>query len=137
MPKPNRPSRAAINATLHPPLHFTPLGDTAPFTPSVQRPVRIRARTLPADSHFEPHHHAWAQLAYCATGIVQVTAEQHATGGEQVREAEIVNMPFLGALAGCSARRSERRVASHTSEEQRRNAPGSAAKMGYWLFLPP
>ena len=84
MPKPNRPSRAAINATLHPPLHFTPLGDTAPFTPSVQRPVRIRARTMPADSHFEPHHHAWAQLAYCATGIVQVTAEQHATGHDQV-----------------------------------------------------
>ena len=48
----------------------------------------------------------------------------------QVREAEIANVPFLGALAGCSARRSERRVASHTSEEQRRNAPGSAAKNG-------
>ena len=80
MPKPNRPTRAAM----HPSLHFTPLGDTAPFTPSVQRPVRIRARTLPADSHFEPHHHAWAQLAYCATGIVQVTAQQHATGGDQV-----------------------------------------------------
>ena len=39
---------------------------------------------MPADSHFEPHHHAWAQLAYCATGIVQVTAQQHATGGDQV-----------------------------------------------------
>ena len=80
MPKPNRPTRAAM----HPSLHFTPLGDTAPFTPSVQRPVRIRARTLPADSHFEPHYHAWAQLAYCATGIVQVTAQLHATGGDQV-----------------------------------------------------
>ena len=68
----------------HAPLHFTPLGDTAPFTPSVQRPVRVRARTMAADSHFEPHHHAWAQLAYCATGIVQVTAQQHATGGDQV-----------------------------------------------------
>ena len=43
-------------------------------------------------------------------------------------------MPFLGALAGCSARRSERRVASHTSEEQRRNAPGSAAKNGILAF---
>jgi AraC-like DNA-binding protein len=52
----------------------TPLGDTAPFTPTVQRPVRVRARTLPADTHFEPHHHAWAQLAYCTTGVVQVTA---------------------------------------------------------------
>ena len=79
MPKPNRPTRTAK----HPSLHFTPLGDTAPFTPTVQRPVRIRARTLPADSHFEPHRHAWAQLAYCATGIVQVTAE-HARGGDQV-----------------------------------------------------
>lgn len=46
-------------------------------------------------------------------------------------------MPFLGALAGCSARISERHVAGHTSEEQRLNAPGSAAKMGYWLFPPP
>ena len=80
MPKSKRPT----SPTGHPPLNFTPLGDTAPFTPSVQRPVRIRARTMPADSHFEPHHHAWAQLAYCATGIVQVTAEQHATGGDQV-----------------------------------------------------
>ena len=51
-----------------------------------------------------------------------------------LREAEMVNIPFLGALAGCSARRSERRVASHTSEEQRRNAPGSAAKNGILAF---
>ena len=46
----------------------------------------------------------------------------------------MVNIPVLGALAGCSARRSERRVASHTSEEQRRNAPGSAAKNGILAF---
>ena len=46
----------------------------------------------------------------------------------------MVNIPFLGALAGCSARRSERRVASHTSEEQRRNAPGGAAKNGILAF---
>ena len=51
-----------------------------------------------------------------------------------VREAEIVNIPFLGALAGFSARRSERRVASHTSEEQRRNASGGAAKNGILDF---
>ena len=80
MPK----SKSHTSPAPHPPLHFTPLGDTAPFTPTVQRPVRIRARTLPADSHFEPHHHAWAQLAYCATGIVQVTAQQHAAGGDQI-----------------------------------------------------
>ena len=52
----------------------------------------------------------------------------------RVRETEIANVPFLGALAGCSARRFERRVASHTSEEQRRNAPGSAAKNGILAF---
>ena len=65
-------------------MHVTPLGDIASFTPSVQRPVRIRARAMPADSHFEPHHHAWAQLAYCATGIVKVTAQQRAIGRDQV-----------------------------------------------------
>jgi AraC-like DNA-binding protein/quercetin dioxygenase-like cupin family protein len=52
----------------------TPLGDTDPFTPSRKRPVRVRARSMPADTHFEPHRHAWSQLAYCASGIVQVTA---------------------------------------------------------------
>ncbi|MBC7436215.1 MAG: helix-turn-helix transcriptional regulator [Bdellovibrionales bacterium] len=52
---------------------FTPLGDTLAFTPSKPRPVRVRARSMPADTHFEPHQHAWSQVAYCATGIVQVT----------------------------------------------------------------
>ncbi len=58
----------------NPPVTFTPVGDTDSFTPSVPRPVRVRARALTAVTHFEPHRHAWAQLAYCATGIVQVTA---------------------------------------------------------------
>lgn len=66
------------------PSSITPIGDTDAFRPSRQRPVRVRARTMPADSHFEPHHHAWGQLAYCATGIVQVTAEQHAGTGDEV-----------------------------------------------------
>jgi AraC-like DNA-binding protein len=44
------------------------------FIPSRQRPVRVRSRSLPADAHFEPHRHGWAQLAYCASGILQVTA---------------------------------------------------------------
>jgi AraC-like DNA-binding protein len=34
--------------------------------------VRVRSRALSADTHFEPHSHPWGQLAYCATGIVQV-----------------------------------------------------------------
>ncbi|GAB3479957.1 AraC family transcriptional regulator [Polaromonas eurypsychrophila] len=36
--------------------------------------MRVRARSMPADTHFKPHRHGWAQLAYCASGIVQVTA---------------------------------------------------------------
>lgn len=52
----------------------TLLGDTDPFTPDVARPVRVRARDLSADTHFEPHRHPWGQLAYCATGIVQAMA---------------------------------------------------------------
>lgn len=61
MPRPPRPGP-------------TPVGDTDPFTPDGARPVRVRARALSADTHFEPHRHPWGQLAYCATGIVQVMA---------------------------------------------------------------
>ena len=66
------------------PSHITPVGDTDPFRPSRQRPVRVRARSLRADSHFEPHQHAWSQLAYCAAGIMQVTTEQHVGTGDEV-----------------------------------------------------
>jgi AraC-like DNA-binding protein/quercetin dioxygenase-like cupin family protein len=51
-----------------------PLGDTDPFQPDRARPVRVRSRSMTADAHFDPHRHPWAQLAYCATGIVQVSA---------------------------------------------------------------
>lgn len=53
-----------------------PLQDTQntdAFMPSAERPVRVRSRHLPADSHFEPHRHPWAQLAYCSSGVLQVT----------------------------------------------------------------
>ena len=60
-----------------------PVGDTDAFTPSPERPVRVRSRSMPADTHFEPHSHAWAQLAYCDTGVVQVSAAQDdPAGGE-------------------------------------------------------
>lgn len=62
----------------------TPIGDTDLFRPSRQRPVRVRARWMAADTHFEPHSHPWSQLAYCASGIVQVTAEQGAARGGEV-----------------------------------------------------
>jgi hypothetical protein len=51
-----------------------------------------------------------------------------------LRDAEIANVPVLAELAGCSARRFECRVASHTSEKQQRNAPVSAAKNGMLAF---
>jgi hypothetical protein len=49
---------------------------------------------------------------------------------QELRDAEIAVVPFLVVLAGFSARRAECRVASHTSEVQRRNAPVSAAING-------
>ena len=60
------------------------VGDTDSFTPSRERPVRVRARSMPVDTHFEPHAHAWAQLAYCATGVVQVTAEQSRNKADEI-----------------------------------------------------
>ncbi|MDR3453235.1 MAG: helix-turn-helix transcriptional regulator [Rhodoferax sp.] len=66
------------------PITFMPVGNTDLYTPSVQRPVRVRARTLPVDTHFEPHRHAWAQLAYCATGIVQVTVTRSDAVADEV-----------------------------------------------------
>ena len=43
-------------------------------------------------------------------------------------DAEIVNVPFLVVLGGCSARRVECRVAGHTNATQRCNAPASAVQ---------
>ena len=57
-------------------LRAIPVNDSDDFVPSTNRPVRVRARSMHADAHFEPHHHDWAQLAYCASGIVQVTVAQ-------------------------------------------------------------
>lgn len=60
-----------------------PLDDTDPFRPTRARPVRVRSRSMAADAHFDPHRHAWGQLAYCASGIVQVTAAPlDGAGGE-------------------------------------------------------
>lgn len=56
------------------PLTSADLGDFQNFTPSPGRPVRSRTQMQPADAHFEPHQHAWVQLAYCDQGLIQVTA---------------------------------------------------------------
>jgi AraC-like DNA-binding protein len=61
MPRPRRAIVANIDVDL--------------FQPTRARPVRVRSRQLGADAHFEPHRHPWAQVAYCASGILQVSAE--------------------------------------------------------------
>lgn len=55
----------------------TPVGDNADLRPDMARPLRVRARSLGADTRIEPHCHAWAQLAYSAAGVLRVTAGQH------------------------------------------------------------
>ena len=64
--------------------HISPLkpqliGNTDPVAPTPERPVRSRSRALVVDAHFEPHHHPWAQLAYCASGLIQVTVTERDT----------------------------------------------------------
>ena len=51
------------------------VGNTDPVAPTPRRPVRTRARALAVDEHFEPHHHPWAQVAYCASGLIRVTVD--------------------------------------------------------------
>ncbi|MGB3068898.1 MAG: helix-turn-helix transcriptional regulator [Ottowia sp.] len=48
------------------------LEDSGAFAPTAQRPVRVRPRALPVDTHLERHHHPWAQLACCAEGLIEV-----------------------------------------------------------------
>ena len=60
-----------------------PNADAVRFRPTRARPVRVRSRALAADAHFEPHRHPWAQVAYCASGILQVSAaDAGSTSGE-------------------------------------------------------
>lgn len=74
----------------HPRLE--PVGDTDAFTPDAARPVRVRARSMPADTHFEPHRHPWAQLAFCATGTLRVRALPEGEG-ERLEELTYIVPP--------------------------------------------
>lgn len=58
------------------PRRSLPTGDTDPYRPTPERPVRCRARQIDSDNQFEPHQHAWGQLACCASGLMQVTVLQ-------------------------------------------------------------
>ena len=48
-----------------------------PASPSSARPLRVRARRMAAATRIDPHRHAWAQVAYSATGVLRVTAGSH------------------------------------------------------------
>lgn len=70
-----------------------PIGDTDAFEPSPQRPVRCRARAMGHDTQFEPHHHPWGQLAYCGSGLLQVTVADRPIDGSAERETTTIVPP--------------------------------------------
>ncbi len=59
-------------------LAATSVGPLTPhlFTPTIERPLRAKQHTLATDTRVEPHSHAWAQLAWSATGVMRLTAER-------------------------------------------------------------
>ncbi len=56
--------------------HVLP-ADAAHYAPTADRPVRVKARRLRADSRILPHSHDWAQVAFSTTGVLRVTAAAH------------------------------------------------------------
>lgn len=75
------------------PRRAVPVGDTDPFRPTPQRPVRCRARSMGHDTQFEPHHHPWGQLAYCGSGLLQVTVAAHAPAAALAMETTTIVPP--------------------------------------------
>ena len=69
MPRPAKP--AAPRAQV-PPV------DPRRFRPTVERPVRAKARRLEPDTEIEPHSHPWAQVVIAVTGVARITV-RHAT----------------------------------------------------------
>ena len=54
-----------------------PRGPTTPhlYLPDAERPVRAKLLHLSTDTRVVPHHHAFAQLALSATGVVRMTMD--------------------------------------------------------------
>ncbi len=51
-------------------------GDQGLYRPTADRPLRGKqARAMQPDMHFELHRHDWAQIAYCASGVLQVNVQ--------------------------------------------------------------
>lgn len=51
--------------------------DPLRYAPTAERPVRVKARKLKADTRIVPHRHAWAQVAFSNAGVLRVTAGNH------------------------------------------------------------
>jgi AraC-like DNA-binding protein len=49
--------------------------DPQRFKPSLERPLRAKARWMEHQMDIQPHHHEWAQLAFSMVGAVRVQAE--------------------------------------------------------------
>ena len=75
------------------PRRAVPVGDTDAFEPSRDRPVRCRARAMGHDTQFEPHQHPWGQLAYCGSGLLQVTVADRLPDGSAGRETTTIVPP--------------------------------------------
>lgn len=58
------------------PQHVLP-ADPLRYAPTAERPVRVKARRLSAETRIVPHQHGWAQLAFSTTGVLRVTAAAH------------------------------------------------------------
>lgn len=48
--------------------------DPKRYAPTADYPVRAKMRRLAADTHIDPHHHTWGQLAFSVTGVMRMTA---------------------------------------------------------------
>jgi AraC-like ligand binding domain len=66
-------AKTAIHHTAKRSGKLLPVGDPHLVKPSLEQPLRVRSRAAPADAHFEPHTHPWSQLAYCVSGVLQVS----------------------------------------------------------------
>ena len=71
-----RPAPAATHAIAAAPRGASQrIGPLTPhlFTPSAERPVRIKCHRLTPDQFVVPHAHEWAQFAFSTTGVTRLT----------------------------------------------------------------
>lgn len=75
-PSAPRPARRSAPAVPRVHAHVPAPGPTD-FAPTPEHPLRVRARRMTAASRIAPHRHAWAQVAWSATGVLRVSAGSH------------------------------------------------------------